>query len=192
MWFNMSKKILIVYRSRYGATEEVSISFKNNLEKKGFIVDLINLKTKKKPIIKEYSAILIGSGIRMGRWTREAKNFLKNNVATINSTKMQIGVFICSGEAANAEERPAAIEKYLLQVFSEFGLELDDHILYDAFGGVYDLSESSKLSWFMKRMMNMAADDDPIMIRDERVDTRDWNQIDTFIQNFIKKIENNI
>lgn len=183
----MSKKILIAYRSRYGATEEVSEKFKEVLEQNGFEVDLINLKQRKKPDIAEYSGLLIGSGIRIGRWTNHAKNFLKNNVKAINSTKMKVGVFVCSGEAANPEERPAAIDKYLVQIFYQFGLELDDHILYDAFGGVYDLSETSQLGWFMKKMMNMAADDDPVMVRDKRVDARDWDQIDAFISNFMSK-----
>ncbi len=185
----MSQRILIVYKTRYGATEEVSLKFKEVLEQNGFSVDLVNLKTRKPSRIDGYSGILLGSGIRMGRWTKEAKKFLKNNVSTFNSTKVQVGIFLCSGEAADPETRPEAIEKYLKNIFSDFGLELGDHILYDAFGGVYDLSDTSKLSWFMKRMMNMAADEDPIMVRDQRVDARDWDQINKFINRFMKKFD---
>lgn len=43
----MSKKILIVYGTRFGSTEEIMLNFKQILEKKGFLVDLVNLKSKK-------------------------------------------------------------------------------------------------------------------------------------------------
>ena len=70
----MSKKVLIVYGSRFGSTEEISINFKQTLEDSGFIVDLINLKSKnnKIPNIDNYSGVLIGSGIHIARWTKEA------------------------------------------------------------------------------------------------------------------------
>ena len=183
----MSRKVLIVYKTRYGATEEVALKFREILEKNGFIVDLVDLKNQQNPNIAGYSGFILGSGIKMGRWTKEAKKFLKNNVKTINSGIIPVGIFLCSGEAANPTTRPEAIEKYLIKVFEEFGLKKGEHVIYEAFGGVYDLSESSKVGWFMKKMLNMAADDDPIMVRDQRIDARDWDQINAFISDFIQK-----
>lgn len=44
----MSKKILIVYGTRFGSTEEISINFKQTLEKRGVLVDLVILSPKKR------------------------------------------------------------------------------------------------------------------------------------------------
>ena len=172
MSFFVSKNVLIAYGIRYGSTEEISIKFKQTLEENGFNVDLINLKAKSKKIlsITSYSGVLIGSGIRIGKWTKEAKMFLKTNIKTINDNKKLVGIYLSSGEASDPVKKPEAIEKYLNKVFNELGLNLGDHILYDAFGGVFDLSETSKLGWFNKKMLNMAASDDPNIVLNERND----------------------
>lgn len=44
----MSKKILIVYGTRFGSTEEISINFKQTLEKRGVLVALVILSPKKR------------------------------------------------------------------------------------------------------------------------------------------------
>ncbi|MFX0063821.1 MAG: flavodoxin domain-containing protein [Candidatus Hermodarchaeota archaeon] len=185
----MTKKVLIAYGSRSGSTEEISIKFKENLEEKGFTVDLVNLKSKNKPDVHNYSGLLIGSGIRIGRWTKYAKNFLKANVKDINDKKMVVGIFLSSGEASDPEKRPEAIEKYLEQVFNTLELDLGDHILYDAFGGVFDLSETSKLSWFNKKILRMVAAEDPNIVLNEKNDLRDWDQIHRFLDRFIERIQ---
>ena len=191
MSFFVSKNVLIAYGTRYGSTEEIPIKFKQTLEKNGFNADLINLKVKSKkiPNITSYSGVLIGSGIRIGKWTKEAKKFLKTNIKTINDNKKLVGIYLSSGEASDPVKKPEAVEKYLNKVFNELGLNLGDHILYAAFGGVFDLSETSKLGWFNKKMLNMAASDDPNIVLNERNDQRDWDQINTFLENFISRIQ---
>ncbi|MFW9906256.1 MAG: flavodoxin domain-containing protein [Candidatus Thorarchaeota archaeon] len=186
----MPKKVLIAYGTRFGSTEEVSLKFKQTLEENGFIVDLVNLRAKKKanPTITEYFAVLIGSGIRITRWTKEAKKFLENNVKAINEKKILTGVFLCSGEASNPEKRSEVIEKYLVDVFTEFGLNLGENVLYDAFGGVFDLSKTSNLNWMNKRMLKMAANEDPNIVLNERKDYRDWDQINAFLDTFMRRL----
>ncbi len=187
----MSKKVLIAYGTRFGSTEDISIKFKQVLEKNNFEVRLVNLKDKKqvKLCITDYSGILIGSGIRITRWTKEAKKFLKNHVETINKNKILTGIYLSSGEASNPDERPAVIEKYLVDVFKELGLNLGENVLYDAFGGVFDLSNTSKIGWMNKKMLRMVADEDPNIVPNERRDYRNWDQINTFIENFMRRLE---
>lgn len=113
----------------------------------GFSVDLVNLKMNKlkKINLEDYSGLLIGSGIRIARWTKEAKEFLKNQVKAINETNILVGVYLSSGDASNPDERPEIIEKYLIKIFLEFGLRIGENIKYDAFGGVFDLSKSTNM-----------------------------------------------
>lgn len=190
MPFIMSKRVLIAYASRFGSTEEISIKFKQTLEEKGFVIDLVNLKARKKEKLDmtDYSGVLIGSGIRIARWTKEAKKFLKNNTKAINDNKILVGIYLSSGEAADPYKRPTIIEKYLIDVFKELGLNLGENVLYDAFGGVFDLSKNTNLSWINKKMLNMVGDEDPNIVRNERRDYRDWDQINRFIDNFIRKL----
>ena len=83
-----------------------------------------------------------------------------------------------------------AVNKLLLEVFTNLGLETGEHVIYDAFGGVYDLSKTSNLNWLNKKMLSTAAKEDPDMIvPNERMDYRDWDQIDTFLVNFISKLK---
>ena len=187
----MSKNVLIVYGSRFGSTEEISLNFKQTLEDNGFIVDLINLKSKNKkiPNITNYSGVLIGSGIRIARWTKEAKQFLKTHIKDINDNRIIVGIYLSSGEASDPVNRPEAVEKYLVKVFKELGLDLGDHILYDAFGGVYDLSKTTKLSWINRKMLKTAAKEDPNIDPHGRKDLRDWDQINQFIETFIARIQ---
>jgi len=186
----MPKKVLIAFGTRFGSTEEVSIKFKQTLEENGFLVDLVNLKAKNKvkPNTVGYSGILIGSGIRITRWTKEAKKFLKNNVKAINENKILTGIFLCSGEASNPEDRPEVIEKYLVDIFKEYGLNLGENVLYDAFGGVFDLSKTSNLSWMNRRMLKMVAEEDPNIVLNERKDYRDWDQINAFLDTFMRRL----
>ncbi len=188
----MSQKVLIVYGSRYGSTEEISIKFKKKLEDSGFIVDLINLKSKKKemPQVNNYSGVLIGSGILINRWTKKAKQFLKKNVKLINDNNILVGIYLSSGLAANPERRPEAVEKLLIKVFEKEGLVLGDNVIYDAFGGVNDLSENTNLSGLHRKMLTMASKMDPdYIVLGERKDWRDWDQINSFIEKFISIIK---
>ena len=187
----MSKNILIVYGTRFGSTEEISLNFKQILEKNGFLVDLVNLKSEKKhqSLDTHYSGVLIGSGIRIARWTKEARNFLKTNVKDINKNRMLVGIFLSSGEASDPEKRPEIVEKYLVKVFKELGLDLGDHIFYDAFGGVYDLSKNTNLSWINRKMLRTVAKEDPKIDPYGRRDYRDWDQINKFIDRFIAEIQ---
>ena len=154
-------------------------------------VNLVNLKAKKKvkPNITDYSGVLLGSGIRIARWTKEANKYLKNNVKAINENQILTGIYLCSGEASNPDERPAVIKKYLVDVFKEYGLNLGENVLYEAFGGVFDLSSTSNLGWMNKRMLRMAAEEDSNIVLNERRDYRDWDQINSFLDNFMIRLE---
>ncbi len=189
----MSKKILIVYGSRWGSTEEISNKFKQQLEEKKYKVDILNLKSKQKQILNfnDYSGILIGTGISIGKWTKHVKKFVTKNMNIINNNQnFIVGIFLSSGLASEKEKRNEAIEKFILNKFEKMGINLGDNIMYDAFGGVYDLSETTKLSGLMQKMLKMAGKEDPEhIVVGERKDFRDWDQINNFLEKFVSKIQ---
>ncbi|MGD2248251.1 MAG: flavodoxin domain-containing protein [Candidatus Methanofastidiosia archaeon] len=186
----MSKKVLIAYGSRFGCTKEVSQKIGNILKDQGIEPEIVNLrKTKSKnwPKLDQFDGVLIGSGIKIGRWTKEPKSFMKKNKDVLNSTK--VGMFVCSGAAA--VDKNHAQKEYLEKVMNEVGVKAQ---VYDAFGGVMDLSEDSPLGFLDKKMLKTGAKemtkDSGIEIKDgEKTDFRDWDQITKFAQEFARLVK---
>ena len=98
----MSKKILLVYATRYGATEstiqKMAEWMKEEYETE--LVDLRKTKAKEWPKVEEFVGIIIGSGIRMDRWTKEATAFLKKNREFLTKNKERVAVFVSCGTAS--------------------------------------------------------------------------------------------
>jgi menaquinone-dependent protoporphyrinogen oxidase len=182
------KEVLIAYGSRYGSTEEIASKISEILEEKNLKTTLINLKSFKSKDSFNFDAfdgILIGSGIKIGKWTKTARLFLEYiKDKSIDKNKV-LGIFISSGEAGNAERIPNVRENYIENVLKETEIKVD---LYDAFGGVIDLSQNSELGFLVKKMIKMAAKKDPNLKDGERNDGRDWNQINNFAEEFAKLI----
>ena len=92
-------KTLIVYGTRYGATAEVAKEIARILKDQyDLSVQLINLSEKKIKDVSGYDNIVLGSGIKMGRWTGKAKRFLKKNFEG-----KKLAVFVCSGRAGETD-----------------------------------------------------------------------------------------
>jgi len=77
-------KVLIAYGTRKGATAETAQVIAETLrDEYSFDVDVVDLKRDKhlvkKMNLRLYNAVFIGSGIAVGRWTKEAKEFLRSD-----------------------------------------------------------------------------------------------------------------
>ncbi|MFX0124636.1 MAG: flavodoxin domain-containing protein [Candidatus Hodarchaeota archaeon] len=180
--------ILIAYGSRYGCTEEISHIIAEFLEKEeGFMCTLLNLRTTEEdlwPSIERYDGIMIGTGIRIGKWTKEAQSLLKKCKQNNNIKSLITGVFISCGYASDPNHYPIAIRDFLERVFVQVGIKPN---IYDAFGGVFDFSHSSKkgfldrgiLKWGSKSL-SMKTD------YSKRNDFRNWSQIYDFGSRFAK------
>ena len=70
-------KALIVYGTRYGATAGTSEEIARILRAKRFNVRAVNAKKKKVDDISEFNLIIVGSGIKNNKWTKESERFLK-------------------------------------------------------------------------------------------------------------------
>jgi menaquinone-dependent protoporphyrinogen oxidase len=183
-----SKKVLIAYGTRYGSTEEISQEIGKTLKKEGLQVQFVDLKkTKSKdwPSLENFDGVLVGSSIAMGKWMNEPQEFLKKHKAEIQKKEKILGMFVCCGTASFPETYEQGKNDYLEKIMAKIGIEAD---IYEAFGGVYDFSESSRVIGMAKRMLKMGA---KYMNKNQgtqidlngKNDFRDWNQI----QNFAKK-----
>jgi menaquinone-dependent protoporphyrinogen oxidase len=144
---------LIVYGTRYGATADTSKLIAEVLRKEGFNVKVVNAKDEKISRINEYELIIVGSGIRMGSWTREPEKFLEKYKDELSGKKLAL--FVSCGAAhplSKGEEKNEEIEdakrKYLEEKAAKYNLH---PIALRLFGGYYDFG---KMGWFFSRTMS--------------------------------------
>ena len=134
-------KALVLYGTRYGATADTSEIITDVLRQEGFEVRLVNVKKDKVQSISEFELVIVGSGIRMGRWTKEPEKFLGKFQKELSRKKLAL--FVCCGGASpltageeKIKEMEDAKRKYLEDKAVQYNL---NPIAIGFFGGVYDL-----------------------------------------------------
>ncbi|TXT57882.1 MAG: hypothetical protein BAJATHORv1_10590 [Candidatus Thorarchaeota archaeon] len=123
-------KCLIAYCTRYGVTRETSNviaeTLKSNFDAEVDIIDLKEEKKRAKSVNpNDYDIVIVGSSIRIGRWTKEAKNFLKSDFKNTH-----VAIFVSSGRCGQAiedddmEEYDKYEQKYIDRIAEKQGLKL--------------------------------------------------------------------
>lgn len=79
----MENRILLTYATRADSTTQIAGVIGEELSKRGYVVELVPVKAK--PVVEGYTAVVIGSAIRMGNWLPEAVDFIKKNQAQLNA-----------------------------------------------------------------------------------------------------------
>ncbi|MHA1302261.1 MAG: flavodoxin domain-containing protein [Candidatus Heimdallarchaeaceae archaeon] len=111
-------KTLIVFGTRFGATAEVGVKIASILRAEfNLDVNVFDLSTRtiKNLDISEYDNIVIGSGIKMGRWVSATKKFLKHDFEG-----KKVAVFICSRRGGEPDLYNFAYEHYIQKVLAKF------------------------------------------------------------------------
>lgn len=73
----MGNKVLVAYASKYGNTAEIAERIGIVLREAGLQTDVIPANRVKKST--DHQAVVLGSGVYIGMWRREAASFLKAN-----------------------------------------------------------------------------------------------------------------
>jgi menaquinone-dependent protoporphyrinogen oxidase len=146
-------KALIVYGTRYGATALTSEEIADVFRQEGLDVRVVNLKDEKVKDISEYELVVVGSGIRIGKWTKEPEKFLKKFQKELANKK--VAIFVCCGAKYPLEEKADkekeienARTKYLEEKAAKYNLQ---PIALGLFGGVYNFN---KMGWFFRKTMS--------------------------------------
>jgi menaquinone-dependent protoporphyrinogen oxidase len=146
-------KALIVYGTRYGATASTSKEIAEVLRKEGLDVKVVNLKDNKLKDITDYGLIMVGSGIKIKKWTKESEKFLDKFQKEL--AKNKVALFVCCGSTQpldDKENKTKSIEnarlKYLEEKATKYNLK---PIALGLFGGVYNFN---KMSWFFRKTMS--------------------------------------
>ena len=182
-------KTLIVYGTRYGATAGTSEEIAKALRNEGFDVRVVNAKEEKVDDISEYELIIVGSGMKIDRWTKEPEKFLKKFRKEL--TKKKVAIFVSSAIQAiyeyegNTEAMGRAWNKYLEEKAEKYSLV---PIAMAIFGGVlpYD-----KMGWMARKTVGQLwrkFEEAGYKKKNGLYDTRDWDAIRNWTKELARKI----
>lgn len=73
----MNRHILVTYASKYGATKEIAEKIGQVLRRTGLQVDVLPVKGVHD--LTSYRAVILGCAVYIGKWLKEASEFLKVN-----------------------------------------------------------------------------------------------------------------
>lgn len=155
-----ARKILVAYASKCGSTGDVADAIGQALNATGLAVDV--RLVKQVTDVTAYTAVIVGSAIRIGNWLPEAVNFIKTYQQAFS--KMPMAYFEVCGELTKGEteatRRVAA--SYLDPI-----LAMVKPIEIGLFAGKMDYSKLS----FLERVLTER------FIKSPEGDWRNWEQI---------------
>jgi menaquinone-dependent protoporphyrinogen oxidase len=178
---NMMKG-LVVYGTRYGTAKEIAEEISRTLKDENVDVNLLNAKEIRDHDVLAYDLIVVGSGIKMGKWTKESINFLKKNRDILSNKK--IALFVSCGAANKEKSKANGQERYLDNISRDYLTHKP--IATGLFGSVYDPNANNGLMFkFINRFIRKELEKegkDPT----QRIDYRNWDEIRTWSKNLIK------
>ena len=179
-------KALIVYGTRYGTAAEIAEEIRKVIENEGIEVDLIDSRGIKNHDISHYDMVIVGSGIKIGKWTKGALKFMENNKFALADRK--VALFVTCG-AANMEETIAeGQEKYLDEVAEKY--LSNKPVAMGLFGSVYDPNAKHGLmyklatNFLIKKELEKQGIDTT-----KRHDYRDWDEIRAWALNLANMLK---
>lgn len=154
----MNQRILVAYATRAGSTAEIAAAIGESLAARGYAVDVQPVKSQ--PDLAGYTAVVLGSAIRMGAWLPEAVNYVKANQATLSA--LPVALFTVHMLNTGADEASQAARRAYLNAVRP--LLPDAEEVY--FEGKMDFSRLSFLDRTIAKMVKAV-----------EADRRDWAKI---------------
>ncbi len=186
-------KALIVYGTRYGATESTSAEIAKVLSAEGIDVKVANAKEEKIKDISSYDLIVIGTGVAMGRWTGEIEGFVKRFGPTLSQKKWALFVSTSKLMAERQlKEKPNAVEETRKYDIDDKVAKFDLHpISIGFFSGALN---TNKMNFLTRRMFGGFIKQE--MGKDGFVETepgvydmRNWDEIRAWAKELAQKIK---
>lgn len=159
----MNQKVLVAYASKAGSTMEVAQTVAKELADRGFAVDIRPLKQVTS--LDGYSAVVVGSAVRMGSPLPEAAKFVEKNAAALQKLPVAFFAVHIMNMADDDASRKARLA-YLDPIRKLVTLK---HEAY--FAGVGDMSKVSFIEGLIGKM-----------VKSPEGDFRDWKAISGWAQ----------
>ena len=84
----MSKKVLVTFGSKYGATAQIAEKIGQVLQEAGFDTKVVSTRTADKPAA--YDAVVLGSSVYVGSWRKESAKYLRDNLQELKTKAVWI------------------------------------------------------------------------------------------------------
>jgi menaquinone-dependent protoporphyrinogen oxidase len=186
----MAKTVLIVYGTRYGASESTAEEIARVLRGEGIDVKVINVQKEAVKDISGYDLVIIGSGMQMGKWTGAAEGFLKKFQKELANQKTAIFVSSAAQALIEYEKKTADIEKARKEYLEEKAAKYNLHpVSMVIFGGVWDYNKMFFL--FRKTLASFKPKIEAAGFKEIKpglYDTRNWETIRTWAKELAAKI----
>jgi menaquinone-dependent protoporphyrinogen oxidase len=153
------QKVLVAYASKYGSTGEVAQAIGNHLCQRGVSADV--RRVEEVTDLSPYSAVIVGSAIRMGGWLPAGVKFVEKHAETLRTLPTAIFTvhMLNTGDSAESQKARAA---YVEPVHALITPE------YEAFfGGRMEVGSLTFMDRFIARIVK-AVD----------ADLRDWQAVE--------------
>ena len=174
-------KALVIYGTRWGGTTGIAEKIGDTLKKEGYLVDVLDAKLSPRSI-SLYDLVIVGSGIRADKWTKETLNFIEKN-AELLKTKRTAMFVSCQMADGKKESQEKAKKLYLEKTAEQYGLK---PLAFGFFGGFLDFSKSHGLFVdVLVRVNRRSLRKNGLDTRKVR-DTRDWNIIEVWAREVAK------
>jgi menaquinone-dependent protoporphyrinogen oxidase len=178
-------KALIVYGTRYGTASEIAEEIGKVMRAEGIEVNVVDAHGLKDYDVSAYDMVIIGSGIKMGKWTKDSLRFLKKNKSALADKK--VALFVSCGAANEEKSVEMGRDKYLRKVAEEnlLGKPVDMGL----FGSVYDPNAKHGLMYKMTAGFIRKDLEKKGMDTSKRIDLRNWEEIQTWARGLADMIK---
>lgn len=174
-----TRRILIIYGTRYGQTAKIADHMDRVLSGDGFEVTTCDAATPKTDVDPEhYDGVLVGGSLISGHHQRSITRWVTRHRTRLNA--MPAGFFSVSGSAASADARGQtdariAMEKFLKETHWEPDMMM-------AIGGAMAFTKYSFLLRWVMREISRRAGGPTDTSKDHEL--TDWDQVTAFAHRF--------
>ena len=178
----MTKKVAIIYGTRYGTTTEVVQDMSNTARELGVQVDVVHLeKGTTFPEPEDYDLVIIGSGIQAGQWTKRPLKYIEQKLESLSNTK--VALFVVSGYAGDPDKVAEAQTNYLDNMSEKYpGLSPVSTALI---GGMFEFKKYNIVVRALVKSM-VKKNTPPGEEVPEKIDFRDWDMIRDWIKEIVQ------
>ena len=168
----MDTKVLVAYASKHGATAEIAEKMGQVLREADLAADV--LPADRVTDLSPYTAVVLGSAMYIGRWRKEASNFLKDNEQALAERPLWIFSSGPTGEGDPVELSDGWIFPKGLQ-------DIADRIKPREITIFHGNVDMDKLGFLEKRMIKG--------VKAPVGDFRDWEAIASWTQGIAEALE---
>jgi len=172
---------LVVFGTRYGSTAKIAEEMGKVLRDEGFRVRVANAAEETISDVSEFDVVIVGSGIKMGKWTKETLNFLKKFEADLSQKK--VALFVSCGYSREHDKVDEARENFLIKVADRY--PSIKPVSLGLFGGVFSFDKYGFSEKLLFRGIKKELEKQGIDTRKPH-DFRDWDAIREWTKAVIK------